>query len=178
MYKMRKTCMYVSQPYTHASEGKFEKDTIFLNTAFFKDLNWFYTFPRQFNGVVYYDYFLEYLVDNLLSVANICNYLAALRTVFIIHNLPTQPFRDEKIQMFVKSVRINGPLVVKTNSIFTEKILLDIIAATKTLEFSESFLSIYLLAFFSFLRLSNVVPHAKNGFDPSRHLARGDIIFF
>ena len=33
----------------------FEKDTIFLNTAFFKDLNWFYTFLRQFNGVVYYD---------------------------------------------------------------------------------------------------------------------------
>ena len=31
----------------------FEKDTIFLNTAFFKDLNWFYTFLRQFNGVVY-----------------------------------------------------------------------------------------------------------------------------
>ena len=79
--------------------------------------------------------FLEYLVDNSLS--NICNYLAALRTMFIIHNLPTHPFRDEKIQMFVKSVRINRPLVVKTKSIFTEKVLLDIIAATETLEFSE-----------------------------------------
>ena len=33
----------------------FEKETIFLNTAFFKDLSWFYTFLRQFNGVVYYD---------------------------------------------------------------------------------------------------------------------------
>ena len=76
--------------------------------------------------------FLEYLVGNLLSVANICNYLAALRTMFIIHNLPTHPFRDEKIQMFVKSVRINRPLVVKTNSIFTEQMLLDIIAATDT----------------------------------------------
>ena len=121
--------------------------------------------------------FLEYLVDNSLSVANICNYLAALRTMFIIHNLPTHPFRDEKIQMFVKSDRINRPLVVKTNSIFTKKMLLNIMAATETLEFSEIFLSIYLLAFFSFLRLSNIVPHAKNGFDPSRHLARGDIIF-
>ena len=79
--------------------------------------------------------------------------------------------------MFVKSVGINRPLVVKTKSIFTEKILLDIIAATETLKFSEIFLSIYLLSFFSFLRLSNMVPHAKNGFDPSRHLARGDIIF-
>ena len=97
--------------------------------------------------------------------------------MFIIHNLPTQPFRDEKIQMFVKSVKINRPLLIKTNSIFTEQMLLDIIATTETLEFSEIFLSVYLLAFFSFLRLSNMVPHAKNGFDPSRHLAQGDIIF-
>ena len=29
--------------------------------------------------------FLEYLVDNSLSVANISNYLAGLRTMFIIH---------------------------------------------------------------------------------------------
>ena len=122
--------------------------------------------------------FLEYLEDNLLSVANICNYLAALRTMFIIHNLPTEPFQDEKIQMFVKSVRINRPLVVKTNSIFMEKILLDIIAATETLEFSEIFRAIYPLAFFLFLRLSNMIPHAKNGFDTSHHLARSDIIFF
>ena len=122
--------------------------------------------------------FLEYLLDNSLSVANICNYLAGLRTMFIIHNLPTHPFRDEKIQMFVKSVKINRPLLIKTNSIFTEQMLLDIIATTETLEFSEIFLSVDLLAFFSFLRLSNMVPHEKNGFDPSRHLARGDIIFF
>ena len=121
--------------------------------------------------------FIEYLVDNSLSVANICNYLAGLRTMFIIHNLPTHRFRDEKIQMFVKSVKINRPLLIKTNSIFTEQMLLDIIAATETLDFSEMFLLVYLLAFFSFLRLSNMVPHAKNGFDPSRHLARGDIIF-
>ena len=104
--------------------------------------------------------------------------------MFIIHSLPTHPFRDEKIQMFVKSVRINRSLMVKSNSIFTEQMLLDIVAATETLEFSKIFLSVYLLAFFSFLFfcfsfsfLSNMVPHAKNGFDPSHHLARGDIIF-
>ena len=54
-FKMCQTCTYVSQPYAHAFEGKFCKDTIFLNREFFKDLNWFYTFLRQFNGVVYYD---------------------------------------------------------------------------------------------------------------------------
>ena len=118
--------------------------------------------PRQVNVDIILA-FLEYLVDNSLSVVNICNYLTAPRTMFKIHNLPTHPFRDEKIQMFVKSVRINRPLVV----IFPEQMLLDIIAATETLEFSEFFLLIYLLAFFSVLRLSHMVPHSKNGFDPS-----------
>ena len=63
--------------------------------------------------------FLEYLLDNFLSIANICNYLAALRDIFIIHNLPTLPFRDEKIQMFVESVKINRYLVIKSKSVFT-----------------------------------------------------------
>ena len=80
--------------------------------------------------------FLQYLVDNSLSVANICNYLAGLRTMFIIHSLPTQPFKDEKIQMFVRCVRINRPLVVKSKSIFTEQMLLDIVSVTETLEVS------------------------------------------
>ena len=105
--------------------------------------------------------FLKYLADNSLSVTNICNYLAGLRTMFIIHRLPTHPYTDEKIQMFVKSARKNRPLMVKSNSIFTEQMLLDIVAATETLEFSIFFLSVYLLAMFSFLRLSNMVPHAK-----------------
>ena len=51
----------------------------------------------------YFLAFLEYLVDNSLFVANISNYRAGLRTMFIIHNLP---FRDDIIQMFVTSLRI------------------------------------------------------------------------
>ena len=39
------------------------------------------------------------------------------------------------------------------------------------------FSAIYLLAFFSFLRLSNIVTHSTSTFDLSRHLARDDIIF-
>ena len=35
----------------------------------------------------------------------------------------------------------------------------------------------YLLAFYSFLRLSYIVPHSFKDFDTSRHLARGDVIF-
>ena len=39
------------------------------------------------------------------------------------------------------------------------------------------FKAVFLLAFFGFLRLSNISPHSYSAFDPSRHLAAGDLIF-
>ena len=37
--------------------------------------------------------------------------------------------------------------------------------------------SIFLLAFYAFLRLANIAPHSKAAFSPSRHLLHKDIIF-
>ena len=41
----------------------------------------------------------------------------------------------------------------------------------------QVFKAVYTLAFFSFLRLSNLVPHTVKSYSPLYHLARGDIIF-
>ena len=54
--------------------------------------------------------------------------------------------------------------------------LVDILQVIAQLETPQVFTALYLLAFFSFLRLSNMVPHSFCSFDISRHL-RGDIIF-
>ena len=52
-----------------------------------------------------------------------------------------------------------------------------IILACQQLQNNLVFSAIYRLDFFSFLRLSNNVPHSTSTLDVSRHLARGDIIF-
>ena len=39
------------------------------------------------------------------------------------------------------------------------------------------FKTAYLLGFFGFLRLSNLVPHAVSSFSHLKHLAKGDIVF-
>ena len=39
------------------------------------------------------------------------------------------------------------------------------------------FKALYLVAYFSFLRLSNLCPHTIQDFSPMRHLAQGDVIF-
>ena len=48
---------------------------------------------------------------------------------------------------------------------------------SQQLEHPLAFSAIYLLAFSSLLRLSNIIPYSTSTFDVSRHLARADVIF-
>ena len=100
---------------------------------------------------------------------NISDYLAGIRAYCGIYNIPTISFRDEKIQMFIRSLKINRPLVIKNTSVLTHDMLIRILEVTAKLEAPQVFTSPYLLAFFSFLRLSNMVPHSFRHFDGSRH---------
>ena len=52
----------------------------------------------------------------------------------------------------------------------TDDMIVNILEVTAKLETPQVFTSLYLLAFFSFLRLSNMVPHSFKNFDVSRHL--------
>ena len=116
-------------------------------------------------------------MQNNVTPSNISNYLAGIRAYCMIYNIPTMPFKDVKIQMFIKSLKINRPLCIKKTPILTDAMIFDILETTAQLENPQVFTILYLLAFFSFLRLSNMVPHSFVSFDLSRHLARGDIIF-
>ena len=83
-------------------------------------------------------------------------------------------FRDQRIQMFVQSLKLIDPYWSTPTLYFPltySKILL------QKFEFSKVFTGLYLMAFYSLLWLSNIIQHAFNGFDISRHLARGDVIF-
>ena len=52
----------------------------------------------------------------------------------------------------------------------------NIVKVASTLPFGTTFVPLYLLCFFSFLRLSNILPHTVNSFDITRQLARGDVL--
>ena len=79
--------------------------------------------------------------------------------------------------MFLKVLKINRPIFAKVIPVFSEVVLLNTTKISETLESPYVFIALYLLAFFSFLRLSNLVLHAKAHHGLPRHLARADIIF-
>ena len=121
--------------------------------------------------------FMEYLHSQNCKVASISNYMASLRAFFILYDLPTTVFKNQKIQYFIKELKLNRPLHLRNTPIFTEHILSQIVQVCNHLEHPHVFTTVYLLAFFLFMRLSNIVPHSRAQYDHTRHLARGDVIF-
>ena len=121
--------------------------------------------------------FMEYLVLNQISPVNISNYLAGIRAHCIVFNLDSVYFQHHQIQYFFKSLKINRPLQPKIHKHIDIQLLTSITCVAETLHHPPVFKPLYILAYFSFLRLSNILPHIITTFDNTRHLAKGDVIF-
>ena len=121
--------------------------------------------------------FMQYLLDNQCSFSNITNYLTGIRAFFVVHGCNTEAFRHEQIQLFQKSIKLNVHFRPKANTIITIQQLQNIILSCDTLSHPVVFKAVYLVAFFSFLRVSNLLPHSVRSFDPTRQLALGDLFF-
>ena len=120
--------------------------------------------------------FMEYLFQNSQSHRNIANYMAAIRAYHIIHGFNTLPFKDERMSLYLKSLKIQAPLAPVRRSSLDIHLLEAIVQTCDMFRFPIIFKSLYLLCFFSFLRLSNILPHSVPAFDHTRQLARADYI--
>ena len=121
--------------------------------------------------------FLEYLNNNGIVCSQLQNHLTAIRALHILHGLDTSAFRDERLGLFVKALKIQAPFNPRISAHLDVPLLERIIQQCDNLEFPVVFKPLYLVVFFSFLRLSNVLPHSVASFDHTRQLARGDVIF-
>ena len=117
---------------------------------------------------------MEYFHSYGMSPSNINNYMTAIRSMCIIYGQDTAFMRDQRIHLFIKAITINRPL---KPSLPHDHILLDMIQIIENLEHPIVYQALYLLCFFSFLCLSNILPHSVNTFDITRQLCRGDLIF-
>ena len=120
--------------------------------------------------------FMEYLHSNTHSKSNISNYMAAIRAFHIIYGLSTHCFRDERLSLFLKSIQNSAPLTPRRSTLIDIQTLHDIIHQCANMDHPVIFRPLYLLCFFSFLRLSNILPHTTSSFDVNRQLAWGDFI--
>ena len=121
--------------------------------------------------------FLQFLLFNQISKAVMQNYLSAIRHNLVLHNLRFIAPSEPKVGLFLRSVSINRPYQPKFQGVIDIAMLIQIIDSCDILRYTKLYRSIFLTAFFGFLRISNLAPNSTGTFDHTRHLARGDLIF-
>ena len=121
--------------------------------------------------------YLEYLVENGVSYNMVSNNISALKANFIIYDLKFHLLEHPRIRLFTKSLKINRPLALVKRNIISLQVLQDLVHACNHLVSPFTFKAIFLVAFFGFLRISNIAPHSYAQFDVSRHLTRSDVKF-
>ena len=85
-------------------------------------------------------------------------------------------FQDQRIQLFLKSLIITTPLAPVQRPSLDVDILQKNLTHYQLLPHTVVFKALYVTCFFSFLRLSNILPHSIRTFDHTRQLAHGDFI--
>ena len=121
--------------------------------------------------------FLECLVYSGTKYSQLLNYLSAIKTFSLIYDLNIPDTKHSKIGLFLKSIQKTAPLSVKLHHLIDVPLLKSIVSTCDFTFLGHIFKSIYLVAFFGFFRLSNLVPHSIAEFSLLKHLTRGDIFF-
>ena len=121
--------------------------------------------------------YLQFLASNGLSSPTLANHLGAIKANLSLYGIPTLIFQDPRIKYFQRAVTLRSSFKPALKTLIDIDTLQLMVRACDATYMGQVFKAVYTLAFFSFLRLSNLVPHSIKAFSPLFHLARGDILF-
>ena len=156
------------RPKTRAQYDRILKDYI----AFSVYLN-----IRRYDSLDIVLCYLTYLFEQGVGVSTLHNTVSALRAKFILYSLSYQVFEHPKVKMLLKSFVTNEVPHFRIKNIISVQVLQQISEMCNYLAFPKLFRAIFLLAFFSFLRISHFAAETIQQFDPSRQLLRSDVIW-
>ena len=105
------------------------------------------------------------------------NYLSAIKTKLSNFGVHIFPFLDPRIKVYSKSILRTSPFNPNIKSIIDIPMLTSLIRQCEHIHMGIVFKAAILTSFFSFLRISNLVPHSTSSFDFMKQLARADVIF-
>ena len=97
--------------------------------------------------------YMEYLVENAVSVNMVANNISAIRAKFVMYGLPhdlLHHLHHSRIQYFIRSLKINRSLTVTTRNIMSLTTLSNLVHLCESLPSGKSFKAIFLIAFFVF----------------------------
>ena len=120
---------------------------------------------------------MEFLTLNKVSPSGVANHISAVKTKLSMYGISVVGFSDPRIKFFNKSLSRNSELRLNLKAIIDIPLLTNIVQVTDSMYMGLVYKAAILLSFFSFLRISNLVPHSTSSFQPLKQLARGDVFF-
>ena len=121
--------------------------------------------------------FMTCLVTNKVKHAQLLNYISAIKTMSSAHSWQLPDLNHAKLHMYLKSIQKSSPFSVKLHHLIDIPLLTSIVQRCDSTYLGYVFKTCYLIAFFGFFRLSNLVPHSARDFSLLKHLTRGDVFF-
>ena len=121
--------------------------------------------------------FLTCLFENGVAASAIAGYMAAIKHKFIVYGLNATVCDTQLLVLLKKSFTINGCLKIRQRGIIDIELLKQIVIACDKLQYPLMFRSIFLLAFYTFLHISNFAPITSIQFDVTRQLTRDDVVW-
>ena len=121
--------------------------------------------------------FVEFLAYNGLKYTSILNYISALKSQFKWFDLSLQVFEHPKFKLMLKALERSIPNSPSFKGVFDIPTLRKIVIASRSFEHPLVYRALYLLAFFGFFHISNLLPDKKSNFNIMKQLCRGDVIF-
>ena len=132
---------------------------------------------QDFHSTEFILCFLTYLYDNGLTAQSIAGYVAAIKHKFTVYGFDISVLENRLVSLLQRSFTINAPLKIRSKGLIDINLLKNIILACDYLQYPLLYKAIFLLAFYTFLRISHFAPTIVSAFDTTRHLTRGDVVW-
>ena len=110
--------------------------------------------------------FLEFLNFNNVTFSGIANHISAVKTSLSLYGIVTSSFSDPRIRLYNRAMMRHRPLQPSIKPVIDIPTLQLVAPQCNRMHMGHIFKAAILLAFFSFLRISNLVPHSITAYNP------------
>ena len=120
--------------------------------------------------------YAQFLSRTFKSVDSIRNYISAVKTLHLLMDLPCPEFGKLELKLALRGLSRLKPHLTRQATPMTPKILEaigNILVLSNPVH--STFWALFLIAFFTFSRKSNLVVTGNNTFNPEKQLCRADI---
>ena len=105
------------------------------------------------------------------------SYISSIKSMCSRFNIDSSYLNHFTVTRYLRSITINSPFSPTPRGIFDVKTLYQISIACDLLPDPILYRAIFLVAFFAFLRMSNIAPHSAKLFNQDKHILRQDVTF-